>query len=141
MPAITAYDDGASLISRSGFTVAIVIAAAIVIWAANLFGAWWVTALLGLGIGLLPWKARRALGIATLAGVLGWTLGLAWLVPQENVGDAATVVAEIMGLGSGLTVILLALLLAALLAFTGAWLGIALRRLLEPHSHDPFGQF
>lgn len=111
------------------------------IFVTNLFGLWWVTTIVGVLVGLLPWPGRRVFGAAALAGAAGWAVGLIWLEFQESVNAAASVVAGIMGFGSHASVvILLTLLLGALLSLAGSWLGLAVRGVAEARFGDPYGQ-
>lgn len=107
----------------------------IVIWAANHFGLWWVTALVGVAIGLGLRGTLRIVALASVAAVAGWGLALLWQSVGADIGGAAATVALIMGFGrSGVIVILLALIFACLLALAGAWLGAALRRAALPRA-------
>ena len=111
------------------FLAAVVVVGIVVVWGANHFGLWWITAVVGLGLGLMIRGALRLLALAALVAVAGWGLALAWQSFGTDIGGAAAVVATIMGFGrSGFLVVLLALIFAALLALAGAWLGAALRR-------------
>jgi hypothetical protein len=116
------------LASRAAPPVA-TLASVVVVWAANAFGLWWVTLLVGAALGLLLRGTRRMLAAAALAGLSGWGLPLLWQALHLDLGATATVVAEIMGFGSsGFVVVLLALVFGLLLSLAGAWLGTALRR-------------
>lgn len=92
---------------------------------ANTYGAWygtWIVALLSALV--LP---KRAVAVAALAGAFGW--GLPLLV-TPNLLRAASVVVDVMGIGTSGTVLLaLTIVWGAVLGVCGAWAGIALRRL------------
>lgn len=106
-----------------------VVGGIIVIWAANHFGLWWVTALVGLAAGVALRGARRILAVASLAALGGWGLALLWQSFGADIGGAAATVALIMGFGrTGAIVLVLALVFGWLLALAGAWLGAAVRR-------------
>ena len=101
----------------------------VVVWAANHFGLWWVTTLVGVAIGVGFRGTLKVLGAASLVAVAGWGLDLAFQSLTEPLGSAATTVAGIMGFGqAGIIVVVLALVFAWLLAAVGAWLGAAARR-------------
>ncbi len=115
---------------RTGWVAACVIGIAVV-WIGAAFGLWWITVLAGLAIGLIVPRGRGAFGASALAGLLGWALPLAVAAVGLPIGRAASVVAGIMGFGTanGALVIVLTLLLGLLLCLSGAWIGVALRRL------------
>jgi hypothetical protein len=111
-----------------------------VIWAANQVGLWWVTALVGVAIGLALRGTPRIIAAASLAAVAGWGLAMLWQSLGADIGGAAATVALIMGFGrSGVIVILLALIFAWLLALAGAWLGAAARRAIPQVTSRPDG--
>ena len=102
-------------------------------WAACDAGAWWLTFLIGVVIGMVL-RGRTALPAAAAAGALGWGLPLAWLQETVGLGAAASALGGIIGypgLG-GVVPTLFTLVTGALLAATGAWLGLAVRRLFPP---------
>ena len=102
----------------------------IIIWQANHFGWWWVTALVGAALGVGLRGTWRVLTAAALASLAGWGLDLAAQSLGANIGAVAGTVSGIMGFGthSGFIVVLLALIFALLLGLAGAWAGTALRR-------------
>lgn len=120
--------------TRLILTLLLVLAGIVATWAGNLQGVWWITPLAGLVIGLALRGAWVIVGAAFLVGLLGWGLELAWLAISLPIGRAASVVAGIMGFGTGQggVVIAVTLLLGVLLCLGGAWIGAALRRLLLP---------
>ncbi len=113
-------------------TLALTVLGVAVVWIANLAGLWWVTSLAGLAIGLVVQRGRVAFGLAALAGLLGWAAPLAIASVGLPIGQAASVVAGIMGFGTanGYLVVAVTVLLGLLLCLSGAWVGVALRRLL-----------
>jgi hypothetical protein len=95
-------------------------------WAANLFGFWWVTFLVGVGLGLVVRRGPAALGWGALVGALAWGLPLAWMSRIAPVGRTAQVVSGILGVrGSSAPAIALTVLIGVLLGLTGAWLAAA----------------
>jgi len=108
---------------------ALTLAGAAAMWGGNHFGLWWVTALVGVALGLLLRGGRVALA-AVDAALLGWGLDLLWQSSQADLGGVAGVVALIAGLprSYGPALIVVALVYGALLALAGAWAGAALRR-------------
>lgn len=109
------------------FAVAGVIGALIAA-AGVLIGWWWLTAPVGLVLGLaLPGK--RGLPAALIAGAAGWGLGLLWVAARNPIVPTASAITAVMGLGSSAAVsLLLTLVIGALLALAPAWLGSSVRR-------------
>lgn len=99
-------------------------------WAASEAGLWWATFAVGVALGLLL-RGRAALSAAAAAGALGWGLPLAWLQVSLGLGPTAGALGAILGFGrlGGVVPTLFTLLVGVLLALTGAWSGVALRRL------------
>lgn len=115
------------VISGRWFAVVVVIAGAICC-AGVVIGAWWLTFAAGLALGVVT-RARTAIPAASLAGLLGWGLILAWEQWRYGIGPAAHSLAAILRLTQGGAVgpVLLSCLVGLLLGFTGAWLGVAAR--------------
>ena len=98
-----------------------------------LLGAWWVTFLAGLVIGVLLGRGRVAVPAGALAGLVSWGIGLAILQVYFGLGPAASSLAAIMGFtGQPAIPLVLTCLVGLLLGLTGAWLASALRGLLVP---------
>ena len=98
-----------------------------------LFGAWWVTFVAGLVIGVLVGRGRVAVPAGAIAGLVAWGIGLAVLQVYFGLGPAATSLAAIMGFtGQPAIPLVLTCLVGLLLGLTGAWLASALRGLLVP---------
>ena len=98
-----------------------------------LFGAWWVTFLAGLVIGVLLGQGRVAVPAGALAGLVSWGIGLAILQMYFGLASAASSLAAIMGFtGQPAIPLVLTCLVGLLLGLTGAWLASALRGLLVP---------
>lgn len=110
---------------RTGpFVIALIVAVAGVLW-----GAWWAPFVVGVAIGIVQGRARTAIPLGALTGLIAWVLPLARLDLSYGVGPAAASIAAIMGFSrQGLIPILLTLLVGTLLGLTGAWLATAVRR-------------
>jgi hypothetical protein len=106
-----------------------------VIWVANHAGLWWMTALVGVVLGFALRPGRAALLLSWLAALAAWGLDLLVQSFHSDIGGVAGVVALIAGLprSAGFVIIVVALLFASLLALAGAWVGIALRRVLQTY--------
>lgn len=100
------------------------------VWTGNHFGLWWVTCLVGVGIGLLIHRLWLLLGATLLASVGGWGGDLLWQSRHADIGGVASVLAGILGLdtANGYLVIIITLAFAWLLCLSGMWVGTALRR-------------
>jgi hypothetical protein len=110
-----------------------VILTAIVSIAGVLAGAWWVPFTVGLAIGFVQPRARFALPVGAVVGLLAWALPLAAVQIQYGAGSAAASLAAIMGFGhQGAIPIVLTCVVGLLLGLTGAWLGSAARSLAYP---------
>jgi hypothetical protein len=116
-------------VPRPVATALLLTAGLVIIWATNHIGLWWVTALVGLGIGLALRSGRTALLLSWLVALAAWGLDLLVQSFTSDIGGVAGVVALIAGLprSAGFVVVALALLFASLLALAGAWVGVALR--------------
>ena len=110
-----------------------ILIATLLIWLGQLPGYWWLVVVIGLLIGIIVIPARLALLLATLSGGLGWGLPLLYRSTYLPIGNTASIVASILGLGStdGWIVILLTIILGILLCLSAAWTGIALRQVSE----------
>jgi hypothetical protein len=109
----------------------VLVAAAAICCAGVFFGAWWLTFLIGLGLGFAL-RARIAIPAAALAGLLAWGALLAWEQWRYGLGPTAHSLAAIMGftqLGPAVPVALTCLV-GLVLGFTGAWAGVATRSVL-----------
>jgi hypothetical protein len=107
------------------FVVAVVAATAICS-AGVVFGAWWLTFLVGVALGVVM-RARYAMPAGSLAGLLAWALPLGWEQWRYGIGPAAHSLASIMGITQGGPVVpvVLTCLVGLLLGLTGAWVGAA----------------
>lgn len=99
-------------------------------WLSGLVGWWWMTAIVGMLIGILIRPAWLALGTSLAVGGLGWGLPLALLAFNAPVGQIAAAVEAAIGLTAtdGTTIILLTVVLGCVLSIAGTWVAIAARR-------------
>ena len=112
-----------------GFAIA-VIAGAAVGGAGVVFGFWWLTFPVGILVGAGLPRTRYAVPAGALAGLLSWSLPLAWGAVRYGLGPAADSLAAIMGFTGLSTVpVILTCLVGLLLGLVGAWLGSAVRAL------------
>jgi predicted membrane protein len=110
-----------------------VILASIVSIAGVLVGAWWAPFVAGLAIGFVQPRARFAVPVGAIVGLLSWALPLAALQVRYGAGSAAESLATIMGFGhQGAIPVVLTCVVGLLLGLTGAWLGSAARSLAYP---------
>ena len=107
------------------FVLAVVAAGAICL-AGLVLGAWWLTFLAGVALGVVM-RARYAMPAASIAGFIAWGLPLAWAQWRYGIGPAAHSLAAIMGVTQVVPVVPVALtcLVGLLLGLAGAWLGAA----------------
>jgi hypothetical protein len=98
---------------------------------ASFLGFWWAPAIVGLALGLLL-DGGRGLLVAALAGAAGWGVAFGWTAYLAPLAPTADVMAGILGVQAlgGVMVIAATVLVGALLAFVGAWVGAASRRLV-----------
>jgi hypothetical protein len=109
------------------FVLAVVAAGAIAC-AGVVFGAWWLTFLAGVALGVVM-QARYSIPAGALAGLLAWGLPLGWAQWRYGIGQAGRSLAAIMGVTQGGPVVPVALtcMVGLLLGLTGAWFGAAAR--------------
>jgi hypothetical protein len=100
-------------------------------WLSGLAGWWWMTAIIGMLIGILMRPAWLAVLVSLAVGGLAWGLPLALLALNAPVGRIAAAVEAIIGLTAtgGTIIILLTVVLGCMLSIAGTWIGIAARRL------------
>ncbi len=97
-----------------------------------LLGAWWAPYPLGFAFGLIQPRARIALPVGALIGLVGWSIPLAGSESSFGLGPTAASLAAIMGFGhQGVFPVILTLLVGTLLGLTGAWLGAASRTIIQ----------
>jgi len=114
-------------------SIIIVLLGTMLIWLGQLLDFWWVALIIGLIVGFIIMPARFALGLALLSGGVGWGLPLLYRATYLAIGSDAAVVASIVGVGSGngWVIVVVTILLGALLCVSSAWVGVALRQVLE----------
>jgi len=110
-------------------STATLIAGVIISLAGVLLGAWWAPYTIGIAIGIVEPRARRAVTLGAAAGLLSWLLPLIAGQVRYGLGPAAGSLATIMGFGhQGAIPVVLTLLVGLLLGLSGAWLGSAARK-------------
>jgi len=102
------------------------------IWLSGQVGWWWMTPIVGLGIGMVLRPAWLALVVSLVVGGLGWGLPLALLAASAPVRHLASAVESIIGLTAtdGLVIMLATVLLGCILSIVGTWVGIVGKGLL-----------
>lgn len=92
-------------------------------------GAWWLTFVLGVAIGIMVTGRAAALGAGALLGLVGWAAPLlALALAGDPVERAAVVLSSILGAAAGgVPALALTVVTGVLLALSGAWLGSAAR--------------
>lgn len=116
---------------KFGFYILIGMVGLVFAWLSGQAGWWWVTAIVGLLIGILLRPTWLAILVSLAAGGLGWGLPLILLALNAPVGRIATAVEAAIGLTAtgGTIIILLTVVLGCTLSIVGTWVGIAARRL------------
>ena len=114
------------------FVIGIVLAVAAV-----MFGAWWAPFLVGIAIGVAQERARIAIPLGALTGLIAWVLPMARMDLSYGIGPVASSIAAIMGFGhQRLIPIALTLVVGTLLGLTGAWLASAVRQVTPPRTDN-----
>jgi len=110
---------------------AILLVAVVVALAGVLIGAWWAPFLVGLAAGIAEPRARIAIPVGAVSGLLAWALPLGALEVRFGLGPTAASIAAIMGFGhQGAIPLVLSSVVGLLLGLTGAWLATAARTLI-----------
>lgn len=117
-------------LGRRRFAVVFLLTTALIV-VFMVFGLWYAT-WLTVGLGRSYGPTRRAIPAGGLAGLLGWALPLAWEQWRYGLAPTAQSLAAIMGFTHQPAIpIVLTCLVGLLLGLTGAWVGSAVRGLLE----------
>jgi hypothetical protein len=112
-------------------SAAVALVGAVLAVAAMYVGAWWAPFVVGLAIGVFGPRARFAIPLGGLVGLLAWTVPLVVVHEQYGLGPTARAIAAIMGLtGASDLPVALTILVGTLLGASGAWLGSAARSLV-----------
>lgn len=95
-----------------------------------LLGAWWAPFVAGFAAGVLLPRARWAILVGAVSGLVAWGVPLEAAQLQYGLGPTATSLAAIMGFNGAATIpVVLTLVVGLLLGLTGSWLGSAGRSL------------
>ncbi len=115
---------------KLGFYILIGMIGLVLAWLSGQAGWWWMTAIVGLLIGMLLRPTWPAILVSLAAGGLGWGLPLALLALNAPVGRIAAAVEAAIGLTAtgGTIIILLTVVLGCVLSIAGTWVAIAARR-------------
>jgi hypothetical protein len=98
-----------------------------------MLGAWWAPFLVGFAFGVMEPRARFAVPLGALIGLVAWSIPLVSAESRYGLGPTAGSLAAIMGFGhQGAIPVVLTLVVGLLLGLTGAWLGSASRSLISP---------
>jgi hypothetical protein len=98
-----------------------------------MLGAWWAPFIFGFAFGVIEPRARIAVPVGALIGLVGWSIPLVSSESRFGLGPTAESLAAIMGFGhQGAIPIILTLVVGLLLGLTGAWLGSAGRTVVQP---------
>jgi hypothetical protein len=98
-----------------------------------MLGAWWAPFALGFAFAIIQPRARIAVPVGALIGLVAWLIPLASLELRFGLGPTTASLAAIMGFGhQGAIPVILTLVVGVLLGLTGAWLGFAGRTVVQP---------
>jgi hypothetical protein len=102
---------------------------AVVEYAGNSLGLWWLTFLVGVAAGAV--RRRGSVGALAAGTLLAWGVGMLLQSAGRTLDIAGVISALALGArGLGWVIVVITLLYAWLLALSGAWLGAAARRLV-----------
>lgn len=100
--------------------------------AGMVLGLWWAPFIAAAAVGAIYPRGRTAIPSGAAIGLLAWLIPLAAAHGRYGLGPTAQSLAAIMGFGHQAVVpVVLTLMVGTLLGVTGAWLGVAGRRLLD----------
>lgn len=103
----------------------------------GLFGPWWLTFPGAFAVGVVMARARTAIAVGALVGLVGWATPLETIQSRYGLGPTAEALAAILGVnGAALVPVALTIFIGVLLGLVGAWLGSAARAFL-PRSSGP----
>jgi hypothetical protein len=98
-----------------------------------MLGAWWAPFIFGFAFGVIEPRARIAVPVGALIGLVGWSIPLVSSESRFGLGPTAESLAAIMGFAhQGAIPVILTLVVGLLLGLTGAWLGSAGRMVVQP---------
>jgi hypothetical protein len=97
-----------------------------------LLGMWWMPFIAGLLVGVTVRRARVAIPMGGLVGLIGWGVPLVAEQVRYGLGPTASSLAAIMGFTQPAIPVILTCLVGLLLGLTGAWLASAVRSLAMP---------
>ena len=118
-------------------SLAVLIVGAVLSVVGVMVGVWWAPFVVGIGIGIAYPRARVAVPIGAVAGLLGWGLLLGADQILYGLGSTAPSLAAIMGFGHQAAIpVIMTCLVGLLLGLTGAWLGSGGRSLLSRRSRS-----
>lgn len=114
---------------KSGIFWLVLLVSIIINWGGNQMGAWYLTFIIGLLLGLLYKNGLPAIYSTLLASIISWGGELVWQSFFAPVMPAANMISGVMGFGthSGDLVVVLTLAFGVILALVGTWLGHAIR--------------
>ncbi len=117
---------------KSGVFWLIFLLSVVINWAGNQIGAWYLTLIVGLILGLLYKNGLPAIYTTLLASIISWGGDLVWQSFFAPVMSAANMIAGVMGFSvhAGDLVVVLTMLFGILLALAGTWLGHAIRSII-----------
>lgn len=110
--------------------LAAVLLAILVSTAAVLLGVWWAPFVIAAVIGIMWRRARVAIPIGVILGLVAWGVPLASAHLEFGLRPTAESLAAIMGFTQPAIPVALTIVVGVLLGLSGAWLGSAARSLV-----------
>jgi hypothetical protein len=108
---------------------AAVLLAILVSIAAVLLGVWWAPFAIAVVVGIMQRRARTAVPIGAVLGLVSWAVPLGSAHLQFGLRPTAESLAAIMGFSQPAIPVVLTCVVGLLLGLSGAWLGSAARSL------------